>query len=86
MDAPSFDYFVEQSPLILDSSHSTLGVQIFIFDDIFVEPLENFFLQLESSMPGVIASPSRAEVFIEDEDGMLVSLQSSLPLCHMCIS
>lgn len=37
-------------------------------------------------MPGVIASPSRAEVFIEDEDGMLVSLQSSLPLCHMCIS
>ena len=40
-----------------------------IINDTFVERMENFFLQLTSTDPGVSLSPDMAEVLISDDDG-----------------
>lgn len=82
------DYEASEQRLVFQPGTTRIAVPIRIFNDQIPEPREQFRLSLFQVIesPTVELAGDRADVFIEDEDGMLLTTSCSYCASHCFVS
>ena len=64
------DYLVGNGDVTFNPGDTQKQITVFITNDNIVEPLEHFRATLTAGSKAIVVTPSQAQIFIQDDDGM----------------